>query len=167
MHSLTLIVPSSTVQNSTGPATAGRGFVLIALGFALAWFAVSPTARAVDPPPDGGYPNDNTAEGLDALLLLTTGSDNTAIGAGALLRNTTGNNNTATGSAALLYNSSGPYNTATGVSALYTNTTGATTRQPASKHLPLRRALLPLTTRPPVRSRCTPPRAASTTRPQV
>jgi hypothetical protein len=48
-----------------------RGFLLFPL--ALAWFALSPPARAVDPPPDGGYPNFNTAEGHDALLSLTTG----------------------------------------------------------------------------------------------
>ena len=39
--------------------------VLIVL--TLACFALSPGARAVDPPPDGGYPGDNTAEGEDAL----------------------------------------------------------------------------------------------------
>src|SRR6476661_2044714 len=38
-----------------------RGFLLIPL--ALAWFALSPSARAVLPAPDGGYPSDNTAEG--------------------------------------------------------------------------------------------------------
>ncbi len=32
-----------------------------------------PTARTVAPPPDGGYPNANTAEGEDALFSLTTG----------------------------------------------------------------------------------------------
>ena len=37
-------------------------------------FALSPTARAVTPAPDGGYPNNNTAEGDNALFSLTTGS---------------------------------------------------------------------------------------------
>jgi hypothetical protein len=46
----------------------------------LAWFAVSPTARAVNPAPDGGYANGNTAEGTDALFSLTDGADNTAVG---------------------------------------------------------------------------------------
>src|SRR5713101_3267438 len=59
-----------------------RGFLFIPL--ALAWFALSPTAQAVDPAPDGGYANQNTAEGTDALLNLTTGSGNTAIGFNAL-----------------------------------------------------------------------------------
>src|SRR6476659_7620474 len=43
--------------------------VLIAL--TLGCFALSPQARAVSPPPDGGYPNNNTAEGQDALFSLT------------------------------------------------------------------------------------------------
>ena len=46
-------------------------FLLIPL--ALACFALSPGAQAVSPPPDGGYPNGNTAEGNAALRDLTTG----------------------------------------------------------------------------------------------
>ena len=41
---------------------------------AAACLALAPVALAVDPPPDGGYPNQNTAEGEDALFSLTTGS---------------------------------------------------------------------------------------------
>ncbi len=41
-------------------------------------------ARAVEPPPDGGYPNAVTAEGEDALLANTTGSAHTAFGFHAL-----------------------------------------------------------------------------------
>ena len=74
-----------------------RGVLLIA----LASFALSPTALAVTPAPDGGYPNQNTAEGDNALLSLTTGNDNTAIGFSAP-NNTTGSFNTATGSASAL-----------------------------------------------------------------
>jgi hypothetical protein len=51
------------------------------------------TARAVDPSPDGGYPNQNTAEGDDALFSLTTGADNTAMGFDALCSDTTGSDN--------------------------------------------------------------------------
>jgi hypothetical protein len=64
---------------------------------ALTCFGLLPMAPAVNPPPDGGYPNGNTAEGDNALFSLTTGFDNTAIGAQALLRNTTGDRNTAIG----------------------------------------------------------------------
>ena len=35
---------------------------------ALACFALSPIAQAISPPPDGGYPRFNTAEGQNALL---------------------------------------------------------------------------------------------------
>src|SRR5437867_1960150 len=65
--------------------------VLIAI--TLGCFGLSPQARAVDPPPDGGYPNQNTAEGEDALFSLTTGADNTAMGFDALYSNTTGSDN--------------------------------------------------------------------------
>jgi Chaperone of endosialidase len=96
--------------------------VLISL--VLACFTLSPTARAVTPPPDGGYPGQNTAEGQDALFSLTTGSFNTATGFNALLHNKTGYNNTAVGAQALYLNTSGSTNTANGGQALYYNTTG-------------------------------------------
>jgi hypothetical protein len=91
---------------------------------ALACFAVSPTAQAVSPPPDGGYPNNTTAEGDNALFSLTTGTDNTATGFDALYSNTTGYYNTANGVAALFSNVTGSLNTASGASTLYSNTTG-------------------------------------------
>jgi hypothetical protein len=59
----------------------------------LVSFALSPTALAVSPPPDGGYANFNTAEGDDAIFSLTTGSYNTAIGFQTLYFNTTGGGN--------------------------------------------------------------------------
>ena len=96
-----------------------RGFLLIPL--ALACFALSLTARAVDPPPDGGYPNSNTAEGEDALFDLGTGFDNTAVGFQALFSNTSGAHNTATGSVALWHNTIGSYNTANGAGVLFNN----------------------------------------------
>jgi len=99
-----------------------RGFLLIPL--ALAWFALAPTARAVSPARDGGYPGDNTAEGTDALLGLTTGIDDTANGVDALWKNTKGSFNTATGANALQANTTGSQNTATGVDALLANTIG-------------------------------------------
>src|SRR2546428_3790346 len=98
-----------------------RGFLLIPL--ALAWFALSPAAQAVTPAPDGGYPNQNTAEGDNALLSLTSGADNTAMGFNALESNTTGNVNTANGAGALNSNTTGGGNTANGFNALITKPT--------------------------------------------
>src|SRR5947207_12503520 len=105
----------------------------------LAWLTVSPLTEAVVPPPDGGYPNFNTAEGEDALFKLTGGyntavgwfslwsntavSLNTAIGAALRLANTA-NENMATGAVALIHNSTGSTNTAVGDAALEANTTG-------------------------------------------
>jgi trimeric autotransporter adhesin len=106
----------------------------------LACFALLPSAQAVSPPPDGGYPGGNTAEGRNSLFSLTTGTYNTAIGylsldsnstgsfntgvgAGSLLTNT-GDQNTGTGTGALLSNTSGVGNTANGAFALFHNTMG-------------------------------------------
>jgi len=112
----------------------------IAIGLLLACLELSPKAQAVVPPPDGGYPGSNTAEGQNALLSRTTGTFNTAIGflslralttasfctglgAGTLLANTAGEN-TATGAGALLSNTTGSGNTADGAFALLSNATG-------------------------------------------
>jgi hypothetical protein len=81
-------------------------------------------AFAVDPPPDGGYPNGNTAEGTNALLYLGNGANNTALGYIALQNNTIGDYNTATGANALSLNFSGSGNTANGFNALGANTIG-------------------------------------------
>jgi hypothetical protein len=89
--------------------------------FTLICFALSQIARAVIPPPDGGYPNFTTAEGQNALQSLTTGAGNTALGAYALFGTTTGSFNTAVGALALDLNT-GDANTAVGVAALLLNT---------------------------------------------
>ena len=68
-----------------------RGFLLIPL--VLGCFALSPAALAVTPARDGGYSNQNTAEGEDALFSLTTGTDDAAMGFDALDSNTTGSDN--------------------------------------------------------------------------
>ena len=60
-----------------------------------------PNLQAVVPPPDGGYPGGNTAEGQNALLSLTTGGFNTGLGFLSLRSNTTGSFNTAVGPPAL------------------------------------------------------------------
>jgi Chaperone of endosialidase len=110
-------------RNSISRSPLRYGLFLIPL--VLAAFALSPTAQAqLSPPPDGGYPGNNTAEGTDALFSLTTGTDNTAIGFDALYSNTTGDSNTAIGSQALVSNTTGIRNTATGFAALESNTTG-------------------------------------------
>jgi hypothetical protein len=93
--------------------------------FALACFSLSPTAQAVSPPPDGGYTNENTAEGDSALFSLTTGTHNTADGFQALFSNTTGTANTANGHNALGSNTTGSQNTANGGGVLASNTTGS------------------------------------------
>ena len=102
--------------------------------------ATGPRVQAVTPPPDGGYPGGNTAEGQNALLSrttggfnaaigwqslrgLTTGSFNTGVGAGTLALNNA-DQNTATGAGALLSNTIGSFNTAHGAFALFTNTEG-------------------------------------------
>jgi trimeric autotransporter adhesin len=114
----------------------------IILTFAFVCFALVQNAQAVNPPPDGGYPNGNTAEGTAALLSLgpngfnntaigflalrntTQGDANTAVGAGALFSNRGQGQNTATGAGAL-FNSNGENNTANGAFALYTNSIGS------------------------------------------
>ncbi len=43
-----------------------RNHTFTAILVGIACFALSPTAQAVNPPPDGGYPGQNTAEGEDS-----------------------------------------------------------------------------------------------------
>jgi hypothetical protein len=83
----------------------------------------SPALRAVSPPPDGGYPGGNTAEGDSALLALSTGSYNTAIGWFSQLDVTSGEFNTAVGAATLVTNTADD-KTAVGTGALFLNTIG-------------------------------------------
>jgi hypothetical protein len=115
---------------------------LFGIFFALLCLGLLPDAQAVNPPPDGGYPGFNTAEGQNALLnldvngglgntavgwfALSSNIDNdfsTAVGAGALLFNRE-SSNTAVGAAALLSNDQGSDNTAVGVAALLSNVDG-------------------------------------------
>jgi acetyl esterase/lipase len=72
-------------------------FLLIPL--ALAWFGLSPEARAVCQ--DACLTNNNTVQGEDALISLTDGDWNTALGYHTLNANTIGDFNTAVGWAAL------------------------------------------------------------------
>ena len=123
------------------------GFALLA----LACCALSPSAQAVVPAPDGGYPRGNTAEGENALLNLAgdyyntavgynalsvgaggvqgVGSYNTAVGAYALMHTfgeffDIGRSNTGTGAFARYSNGAGARNTATGFMGLYGNQDG-------------------------------------------
>src|SRR6266581_9561292 len=97
--------------------------LLITLTLLFFCFGVLPKMQAVVPPPDGGYPGGNTAEGQSALFNLTSGGFNTGVGFLSLRSNTTGNFNTATGAGTLLANTA-DQNTATGAGALLSNTTG-------------------------------------------
>ena len=97
-------------------------------------------ARAVSPPPNGGYAGGNTAEGQNALLngggtyntavglfaleSNVTGDFNTSIGAGTLLAHRGNGENTAVGAGALLSDTGGFRNTASGAFALFSNTEG-------------------------------------------
>src|SRR5713101_2078411 len=118
-----------------------RSTILMAILPVLACFALLPGARAVSPAPDGCYPAFTTAEGCNALAVLTTGMGNTAVGwyslssvgpnsfntgvgAGALVLNNA-DSNTAVGTAALLLNTSGTQNTAVGTDALVFNDSGS------------------------------------------
>jgi hypothetical protein len=89
--------------------------------FSLVCVGLLRNAQAVTPPPDGGYPNKNTAEGQDALFSLRDGTSNTANGYAALKANTNGDRNTANGALALFTNVTGSENTATGYAALFFN----------------------------------------------
>ena len=99
--------------------------------FPIVCLAISPNSHAVTPPPDGGYPGGNTAEGQNALFGLTTGTYNTAVGYLSLLSNAEGQFNTAIGAGALLADLGsqdafyGSRNTAIGVAALLNNTSGS------------------------------------------
>jgi hypothetical protein len=83
----------------------------------------TPTATPI-PALDVCYPNFTTAEGCDAVSLLTTGAGNTALGWRSLFFDTTGSFNTSVGAGALSLNN-GSSNAAVGAAALLLNTTGS------------------------------------------
>jgi Chaperone of endosialidase len=133
-------IPTLRLIKSIGRSSSRLALLLIPLVFVC--FALSPMAQAGGPPPDGGYPGQNTAEGDNALFNLsptdggfntaigwsslfanTTGSFNTGVGAGTLSANTS-DNCTAVGAGALTLNTNGEDNCAVGAFALLRNTTG-------------------------------------------
>jgi hypothetical protein len=89
----------------------------------LGCLAFLPQMQAVNPPPDGCYPNFTTAEGRSALQSLTSGAANTGVGWFALFGTSTGNFNTGIGAGALTLNNSDS-NTVVGAAALLLNTAG-------------------------------------------
>ncbi len=95
----------------------------VLISFSIVCFALIQNAQALNPPPDGGYPEGNTAEGQFALFSLTTGVANTAVGWLSLNTLDTGKFNTAIGAGTLIGNTA-DQNTATGAGALFNNGTG-------------------------------------------
>src|SRR4026209_208926 len=93
------------------------GRTLLCAAFLIVCCVISPRARAVNPPPDGGYANFTTAEGTNALFHLTSGAANTGLGWSSLLCVTTASFNTGVGAGTLALNIADS-NTATGTAAL-------------------------------------------------
>jgi hypothetical protein len=98
---------------------------LIYFCVATGCMALVPALFAVSPPPDGGYPGENTAEGQDALFSLESGSQNTAVGFEALYSSDKSSANTACGASSLHSNAAGSFNTSIGADSLYSNTSGS------------------------------------------
>ena len=119
LDKLARFIPNSSDMKASIPP--------VLITFALVCFALVQNTQAVSPPPDGGYPGGNTAEGQNALLSLTSGTFNTAVGLYSLLSNAEGQFNTAIGAGALLADVGsqdafyGSRNTAIGAAALLNN----------------------------------------------
>lgn len=111
---------SLPLKHSINRAPSRLALLLVLL--ALAYFALSPQARAVCQ--DACLTNNNTVQGDNALLNLTTGTDNTAIGFNTLLSDTTGSHNTGFGSQALISNTVGASNVGIGWQTLFSNQDG-------------------------------------------
>ncbi len=109
-----------TGQSSDATATSPEGVNLDVVGYDLANTAIPTPTPALDQ----CYANYTTAEGCDALGLLTTGIGNTGLGWRSLFSNTTGGFNTGVGGGALVLNN-GSSNTAVGAASLLLNTTGS------------------------------------------
>ncbi len=97
---------------------------LVLITVSLVCLALLPEVQAVVPAPDGGYPGNNTAEGQNALLSLTTGVNNTAVGWFSLKSNRNGQLNTAVGAGTLFSMVGASRNTAVGGAALFSDTYG-------------------------------------------
>ena len=100
----------------------------IMLGVAATTCLISSAFGGLNPPPDGGYPGQNTATGtlaMDNMPASGYGQNNTAIGYSALVNNSSGTSNAALGANALRSNTTGGGNTANGMASLYSNTIGS------------------------------------------
>src|ERR1044071_5631442 len=97
-------------------------FAVIALVITFACHAFLPDVQAAygGPPPDGCYPGFTTAEGCNALVLLTTGAGNTGVGWYSLFLDSSGSYNTGLGAGALALNNADS-NTGVGAAALLLN----------------------------------------------
>jgi len=120
-HSV-LSAKSVITRNSSFPPLWRRGLLLVSCAASLACFSFSQTARAVDPAPDGGYANDNTAEGENAFfdLDVNNSTDNTAVGFDVLHFADVIFGDTAVGSQAMEFGG-GNFNVAVGFEALFQN----------------------------------------------
>jgi hypothetical protein len=123
IHLKSIVIPSLRGSIRCPPF---RRFILF-VPLLLICFALSQKAQALNPPPDGGYLGQNTAEGTDALFSFTPSpyinGDNTALGFQTLYNDTTGGANTAIGSQAL-QGTNGGGNTAVGYWAMFVNADG-------------------------------------------
>ena len=109
-------------SNTSGFANSAFGWYALGFGNTDGSYNTAVGAGALDL--NNGL--ENTAVGVAALLLNTTGSFNNAVGSTALESNTTGTFNNAHGRAALFSNVDGGQNNAMGDLALTSNTSGNT-----------------------------------------
>src|SRR5262249_6939271 len=93
-----------TGQSSDVTATSPEGVNLDVIGYDLVSTSTPTPTPTSTPTLDPCYPNLTTAEGCDALSVLTTGAGNTALGWRSLFLNSTGSFNTGVGGGALALN---------------------------------------------------------------
>ena len=118
------IVSKSIVSLQSSSSMPHRRYYLLLVSCAAGLICLSlwQTAYAVDPAPDGGYANDNTAEGENALFDtdINSSTDNTAIGFDVLHFADIIFGDTAVGSQAMEFGG-GNFNVAIGFEALFQN----------------------------------------------
>ena len=107
------------------------------LGVAATACLISSAFGGLNPPPEGGYPGQNTATGtlaMDNMPASGYGQNNTAIGYGTLMNNTSGTSNAALGANALSSNTTGGGNTANGMASFIVTLSGRLTQLVGFKH---------------------------------